>query len=68
MIFQRCALLDVKGDVVDLNVCAQYVVCVYMHCVCVCVCVCASVGALVLAGVAFVFAGILRIRKVDEAG
>ena len=41
MIFQRCALLDVKGDVVDLNVCAQYVVCVYMHCVCVCVCVCA---------------------------
>ncbi len=66
MIFQRCALLDVKGDVVDLNVCAQYVVCVYMHCVCVCVC--ASVGALVLAGVAFVFAGILRIRKVDEAG
>ncbi len=36
MIFQRCALLDVKGDVVDLNVCAQYVVCVYMHCVCLC--------------------------------
>ena len=43
MIFQRCALLDVKGDVVDLNVCAQYVVCVYMHCVCVCVCVGARV-------------------------